>query len=77
MEYFIYIVLCIMFGLVVTNTIFLIQLTRNPVCNKREEEDDATYKGHYACTNCGESVNFSTQVSVKYCPFCGKKYGED
>lgn len=76
MENFIVIVLGIILGLVVSNTLFLIRLMFDLVCNKREQEDNAKYKGHYACKKCGESMNFSTKTSVEYCPFCGEKYGE-
>lgn len=71
MEYFIYIVLGIILGLVVSNTTILMRLI-----NKREQEDDNKYKGHYACKKCGESMDFSTQTLVEYCPFCGEKYEE-
>ena len=72
MEYFIYIVLGIILGLVVSNTVILMRLI-----NKREQKDDAKYKGHYTCKKCGESMEFSTQTPVEYCPFCGEKYEEN
>lgn len=73
MEYFIYIVLGIILGLVVSNTAILMRLTFNLIT----KEDDAKYKGHYACKKCGESMDFSTQTPVEYCPFCGEKYEEN
>lgn len=72
METFFVIVLGIILGLVVSNTVILMRLI-----NKREQKDDAKYKGHYACKKCSESMDFSTQTPVEYCPFCGEKYGEN
>ena len=76
METFFVIVLGIILGLVVSNTIILIRLTFDLIINKQEQEDNSKYEGYYACKKCGESADFSTQVPVEYCPFCGEKYEE-
>ena len=76
METFFVIVLGIILGLVVSNTIILIRLTFDLIINKQEQEDNSKYKGHYACKKCGESMEFSTQAPVEYCPFCGEEYEE-
>lgn len=76
METFFAIVLGIILGLVVSNTIILIRLTFDLIINKQEQKDDAKYKGHYTCKKCGESMDFSTLTLVEYCPFCGEEYRE-